>query len=160
MEDQTHLKHALTEWFKQGDMNPEVVLPQKLSDDLLEKLVATEFSLVVGNDIQKDLASPVMMCVGFFLSPDGKPFEASKEMLLAFGRSYHFNVLMEQLRRSSLISIEFLPTVEDIFDLSKERNFMLTEVGQKVVGGAGDSLSESMKRGLSVLAGGSSDLKH
>ena len=159
MSDADRLKDLLTVWFKQGGGCAEVLLPQNLPDELLEKLVATEFSLTLGDDIDRDMRSPVVMCVGLFLSPEGKPFEASKEMLLAFARSYHFNVLMEQLRRAGIVSIEVLPSLDDVFDLSKERRFQLTDFGRQCVTGAGEDLSDSLRRGLSGLTGGAT-LKH
>lgn len=131
----------LSNWFNENDKDNNCLLPQNLSESLLEEM-CKQAKVCLGQ--QGDAPAP-LVAVGLIVSKGKPSFEATREQLSVFVKAYSFNVVVENLRRNKLISFSTEFNTDNVLDMSFERGFELTELGRQAASQAGSELNTLFK---------------
>ena len=124
-------------WFRDHKEDKNCLLPQNLSEEILENISKETHVALKQNDIN----SPLFRMIVGLLKVENNRFHATKQEVYLYMKAYALNIVLEGLRRSKVIhfSIEF--DVENVLDLSFERELQLTEFGRKTT----QNVSETLK---------------
>ncbi|MFK7826237.1 MAG: hypothetical protein AB8G05_18940 [Oligoflexales bacterium] len=136
----------LSDWFKENDEEAVCLLPQNLSESLLADL-SKQAKACLG---QEGNAPAPLVAVGLIVSNGKSRFEASREQLAVGVKAYSFNVVVESLRRSNLLTFEKEFDSENVLDMAFEREFKLTDLGRQAATQAGSELNSLFNPGKSL----------
>ncbi|NRA44635.1 MAG: hypothetical protein HRU09_06725 [Oligoflexales bacterium] len=131
----------LSDWFKENNEDYRCLLPQNLPEDLLTEL-STQAKACLG---QEGNAPAPLVAVGLIVSNGKSQFKASREQLAVSVKAYSFNLVMESLRRSNLLTFSKEFDIENVLDMSFEREFQLTDLGRQAASKAGSELNSLFK---------------
>lgn len=133
------LLESISKWYREQNRKKEALLPQNLPEQILRELskqAQDSLDLLDQQNSSKSASKPlegeaILTAVGLLLSEENGSFSASREDLALCIRSYCLNLVMESLRRNNIIEISKPCSLDDIFDISCERHFKLTEWGRE-----------------------------
>lgn len=144
------LVQQLSLWFRDNGEDKKKLLPQHLPQALLDKLIQPSEKESGLQDTSQWNA--LLTAVGLIYSDENKKFTASRGDIQLAVKAYQLNLMLESLIRLGIIQFKIPFELENILDLSFERNIELTATGKEAAKHAGSQLSQ-------ILSGFSNQLQ-
>lgn len=144
MTDQIEISNVMADvgnWYRKHDEDKDCLLPQNLPSDLLDQ-ISKETHLALK---QNDVNNPLFRMIVGLLKSENNQFVATKQEVYFYMKAYTLNIVLEGLRRGNIVDFKIDFAVDNVLDLSFERNLSLTDFGRK----ATVNLSETLRPFLS-----------